>query len=86
MHGPMSYRRFERARSLLSDLDINFVVTVFDPNSGLFIEDINCDNPPFGIKWSREQKSESRAELLGIKAIEGMLSFDHLRLNMDRRK
>ena len=45
-----------------------------------------CDNPPFGIKWSREQKSESRAELLGIKAIEGMLSFDHLRLNMDRRK
>uniref|UniRef100_A0A0D3A7M8 Uncharacterized protein n=1 Tax=Brassica oleracea var. oleracea TaxID=109376 RepID=A0A0D3A7M8_BRAOL len=32
MHGPMSYRRFERARSLLSDLDINFVVTVFGPN------------------------------------------------------
>ncbi|WZZ14905.1 hypothetical protein YC2023_107994 [Brassica napus] len=34
--------------------------------------DSRYDNPPFGIKWSREQNSESRAELLGIKAIEGI--------------
>ncbi|KAF3496005.1 hypothetical protein DY000_02052018 [Brassica cretica] len=34
--------------------------------SGWLLVESRCDNPPFGIKWSREQKSESGAEHLGV--------------------
>ncbi|WZZ71190.1 hypothetical protein YC2023_082560 [Brassica napus] len=32
-----------------------------------------CDNPPFGIKWPREKKSESGAEYLGRRLVEHQL-------------
>ena len=50
------------------------------------VQKVRCDNPPFGIKWSSKGKSESGAKLLGDYIFGVMLSFDHTKLNMVRRR